>query len=188
MNHTRGTNRSPVLTAMTCLVLALWACANAGSADEPATSGPRRMTLGRPFACADYGGSKICLVDKDGRITWEYPATGPQDVWVLPNGNILFSHVKGATEVTRQKEVVWEYKTAEANEVHACQPLPDGVVMVAESGPMRIVEVDRDGKITQRGPIEDQLHEHASADALRPQARHGKLSRGSVSRRRCPRV
>ena len=173
---------------MTCLVLTLLAFARAGSTDEPATSGPRRVTLGRPFACADYGGSKICLVDKDGQITWEYPATGPQDVWVLPNGNILFSHVKGATEVTRQKEVVWEYKTAEANEVHACQPLPDGVVMVAESGPMRIVEVDRHGKITSEVPLKTNCtNTHLQMRCAR-KARHGKLPRGSVSRRRRPRV
>jgi hypothetical protein len=118
----------------------------AGAAEPSAAAAPR-LTLGRPFACADYGGRKICLVDAQGRITWQYPAVGPQDVWVLPGGNILFSHVKGATEVTRQKEVVWEYQTAEGNEVHACQPLCDGSVMIAESGPMRIVEVDRQGKI-----------------------------------------
>ena len=105
-----------------------------------------RLTLGKPFACADYGGNKICLVDKSGHITWQYPATSPMDVWVLANGNILFSHVKGAKEVTREKEVVWEYKTANANEVHACQPLPEGQVLVAESGPMRIVEVNRKGR------------------------------------------
>ncbi len=37
--------------------------------------------------------------------------------------------------------------------MHACQPLRDGVVMVAESGPMRIVEVDRHGKITKEVPL-----------------------------------
>jgi len=36
------------------------------------------------------------------------------------------------------------------NEVHACQPLPEGRVMIAESGPMRIIEVDRQGKIARK--------------------------------------
>jgi outer membrane protein assembly factor BamB len=119
--------------------------------DQPA--GPPRLTLGKPFACADYGGNKVCLVDKNGQISWQYPADRPMDVWVLANGNVLFSHVKGAMEVTREKQVVWEYKTAEANEVHSCQPLPDGQVLVAESGPMRIVEVDRNGRITLNVPL-----------------------------------
>ncbi len=119
---------------------------------KPAATSDRkspRRTLNRAFACADYGGNKICLVDRKGKITWQYPAQRPQDVWVLANGNILFSHLKGAIEVTRDKEIAWEYKTAEGNEIQACQPLPDGKVMVAESGPMQIVEVDRSGKITR---------------------------------------
>lgn len=108
-----------------------------------------RLTLGKPFACSDYGGNKICLVDADGKITWQIAAAGAQDVWILPNGNILFCHVLGVKEVTREKEVVWEYKSAAGNEIHACQPLPDGKVMVAESGPMQIIEVDRQGQITK---------------------------------------
>lgn len=120
------------------------------AAAQEAVSAEVRLTLGKPLACADYSGGKICLVDQAGKIVWEYPAAGPQDVWVLASGNILFSHVKGATEVTREKQIVWQYRTDDANEVHACQPLPDGSVMVAESGPMQIVEVDRQGQIGKR--------------------------------------
>jgi hypothetical protein len=81
------------------------------------------------------------------------------DVWVLANGNVLFSHVKGAMEVTREKQIAWEYKTATANEVHSCQPLPDGQVLVAESGPMRLVEVDRKGRITREVPLKTQCRD-----------------------------
>jgi hypothetical protein len=34
-------------------------------------------------------------------------------------------------------------------EVHACQPLPDGNVMIVECGTSRIIEVGRDGKISK---------------------------------------
>ncbi len=119
------------------------------AAAQPQQTGPTKLTLGKPFACADYGGNKVCLVDAEGKITWQHPAARPQDIWVLANGNILFSHLKGATEVTPEKEVVWSYETAPANEVHACQPLPGGLVMVAESGPMQLVEVDREGKVVK---------------------------------------
>jgi hypothetical protein len=139
-----------LLVAVMILFGSIAVSATTGSAQEAAPKTAPRLTLGKPFACADYGGGKICLVDKDGKITWQYPAAGPQDVWVLPNSNILFSHVKGAKEVTRNKEVVWEYTTDPANEVHACQPLPDGLVMIAESGPMQIVEVNRQGQIVKR--------------------------------------
>ena len=118
-------------------------------AAPPKQAGPKELSLGKAFACADYGGNKVCFVDAEGKITWQFPAQRPQDVWVLPSGNLLFSHLKGATEVTRDKSVVWKYETANGNEVHACQPLPDGRVMVAESGPMQLVEVDRDGKVVK---------------------------------------
>jgi hypothetical protein len=136
--------RAAVLAALAAAIVAaaVWGA-------EPKADSSSRLTLGKAFACADYGGDKVCLVDPQGKITWEYPAARPIDVWVLANGNILFSHVKGAKEVTRAKEVVWEFKTADSNEVHACQPLPDGKVMVAESGPMRIIEVDRQGRVTK---------------------------------------
>ncbi len=137
-------NKTPFFVAAVFAVcLSVTVASFAAEASEP----PVRHTLGRAFACADYGGCHVYLVDKNGKITWEYPAQYPQDIWVLPSGNILFTHVRGVMEVTREKEIVWRYDTAEGNEIHACQPLPDGLVMVAESGPMQLVEVDREGKI-----------------------------------------
>ena len=140
-------------------------------AAPPKQTGPTELSLGKAFACADYGGNKICLVDAEGRITWQHPAQRPQDIWILPSGNILFSHLKGATEVTREKEVVWKYETAEENEVHACQPLPDGRVMVAESGPMQLVEVDRDGKVVKTVKLKtDQKRTHHQMRCVRKTA------------------
>jgi hypothetical protein len=138
--------RLDLSAAITAIVLTSSCMAMVAESSDDA---PRRLTLGRAFACCDYGGRKIALVDAEGKITWQYPATGAQDIWVLPSGNILFSHVKGAKEITREKEIVWEYETDPKNEVHACQPLPDGLVMIAESGPMQIIEVNREGRITK---------------------------------------
>lgn len=100
-----------------------------------------------PFLCCDYNGNKVCVVSADGKIEWEYPCKNPQDCWKLANGNYLFCFVSGALEVTPAKAVVWEYKAPEKVEVHACQPLPDGNVMIVEAGTSRIIEVDRAGKI-----------------------------------------
>lgn len=106
-----------------------------------------RMTLGRAIALADGGKNLIHILDAQGNILWQYPADSPRDVWVLPSGNVLFTHGRGVKEVTRDKQVVWEYSFPETSEIHACQPLADGTVMIAESGPMRILEIDRQGKI-----------------------------------------
>ncbi len=100
-----------------------------------------------PFICCDNGLNKVFVVSAAGEIEWEYPVTNGQDVWRLPNGNYLLSHMRGAIEITPGKEIVWEYRSPEGTEVHTCQPLPDGSVMVAECGTSRIVEADREGTI-----------------------------------------
>ncbi len=102
-----------------------------------------------PFLCCDYPGGKVCVVSAEGKIEWQYDCKNPQDCWRLPNGNYLFCFVNGALELTPDKKVVWEYKAGEKTEVHACQPLADGKVMLTECGPSRIIEVDRAGKITK---------------------------------------
>ncbi len=104
-----------------------------------------------PFLCCDYGGGKVCVVSAEGKIEWQWDCKSPQDCWKLPNGNYLFCFVSGALEVTPDKKVVWEYKapTDVKVEVHSCQPLPDGNVMIVECGTSRIIEVDRSGKITK---------------------------------------
>ncbi len=102
-----------------------------------------------PFLCADSAGNKVAVVSAAGVVEWEYPCRHPQDVWALPNGNFLICFETGAVELTRAKQIVWEYKAGEKTEVHACQPLPDGRVLIVEAGPSRIIEVDRAGKIAK---------------------------------------
>jgi len=102
-----------------------------------------------PFICTDSYAGKVCVVSAEGKIEWEYSCTHPQDCWRLPNGNYLFCHSRGALEMTPDKRTVWEYKSPEKTEVHACQPLPNGRVLVVECGTSRIIEVDRAGKIAK---------------------------------------
>ncbi|MEK0445347.1 MAG: hypothetical protein RLZZ399_668 [Verrucomicrobiota bacterium] len=105
------------------------------------------------FLCSDYSGGKVCIVNTKGDIEWEFPVKIPQDCWMLPNGNILFSHLTGVKEVTIEKKVVWEYQGPAGIEIHAAQPLPDGNVMVVECGTKRIIEVDRSGRIVKEVPL-----------------------------------
>lgn len=102
-----------------------------------------------PFLCTDSAGNKVSVVSADGKILWQHACQHPQDCWVLPNGNYLFCHAGGVLEMTPDDKIAWEYKAGEKTEVHACQPLPDGRVLVVENGPCRIIEVDRAGKIAK---------------------------------------
>lgn len=102
-----------------------------------------------PFLCTDYNGNRVSLVAADGKIEWTYECKDPQDCWRLANGNFLFCYVNGAREMTPGNKTVWEYQAGTNTQVHACQPLPDGRVMLVENGPCRIIEVDRSGKIAK---------------------------------------
>ena len=110
-------------------------------------TGPARAP--RRFLCTDNGRGKVLLVGADGAIAWEHQAEMAQDCWLLPNGHVLFSHLHGAREVTLQGQVVWEYTAAPQVEVHSCQPLPDGRLLLAEGGASRLLEIGRDGKVAR---------------------------------------
>jgi hypothetical protein len=111
--------------------------------------GAQPVFAAHPFFCTDSFGNKVAVVDAQGKIVWEYACQHPQDCWVLGNGHLLFCHARGAIEMTRDGRIAWEYKAGERTEVHSCQPLPDGRVLVVENGPCRLVEVDRAGRIAK---------------------------------------
>ncbi len=84
------------------------------------------------------------------------PWGGIHDIHALPHGNFMVQ--QGASKVVeidpKKRAVVWTYDAATSNgnqgkrvEVHAFQPLGDDRVMIAESGPARIIEIDRAGKL-----------------------------------------
>ena len=102
-----------------------------------------------PFFCTDSYGNKVARVEADGTVAWEFPCEHPQDCWVLANGDYLFCHKHGAIELSPDRKTVWSYTAPADVEVHACQPLPGGRVLLVENGRCRLVEVDRAGKIAK---------------------------------------
>lgn len=102
-----------------------------------------------PYACliAEHARDRVALMNERGEIVWDYSLPHPQDAWLLPNGNILTTYYQGVREVTRDKQIVWEFKTAAPNEIPNCQPLPDGNVLIGIVGECRLVEVNRRGEI-----------------------------------------
>jgi outer membrane protein assembly factor BamB len=110
----------------------------------------------RRFIAADSSKQRIALIGEDGKTEWEYTIGPLHDLQVLPDGHVLLQ-----TSWTRLVEVdpatddiVWSYDAAVSNgnagrpvQVHAFQRLANGLTMIAESGPARIIEVDADGAL-----------------------------------------
>lgn len=109
-----------------------------------------------PFVCADYTGGKILVVSAAGKIEWEYPAPNSNDLWILPNGNLLFTTGTGVKEIARAGKpsetdrVVFNYDSPSNSEVFACQRLPNGDTFVGECTTGRLLEIAPDGRITHQ--------------------------------------
>jgi len=104
------------------------------------------------------GNDKLAIVDKDGKIEWEMKWGGIHDIRVKPGTSIIVQQgVSKVVEInSKTKEIIWSYDSATSNgnagkpvEVHAFQVLPGGRMMIAESGPARIIEIDRQGKLVK---------------------------------------
>ena len=85
--------------------------------------------------------NKMFLVH-DGKPIWTY-STGKgyeyDDVWMLSNGNILYSRMQYVAMVTPDKKVVWRYDCnnepgPKHTEIHTCQPIGLDKVMFVENG------------------------------------------------------
>jgi hypothetical protein len=95
----------------------------------------------------------VAVVDEAGVIGWTCAAKDVCDATVLSDGRVLLSDRGGARIVTRDGQVVWDYRAPKEAEVYTCQMLPNGNVMVCEGGTKRLVEVDRAGKIAVEIPL-----------------------------------
>ena len=116
------------------------------------------------------GNNRLAIVNEQGEVEWEMPWGGIHDVHALSNGNIMVQrNMREVVEIDAEtKKVVWAYDSSKRNgnegkrvEVHAFQPLADGKIMIAESGPARIIEIDREGKIHREIKLKvDHPHPH----------------------------
>jgi len=117
----------------------------------------------------------------DGKVIWTFSTgTGPEfdDVWMLSNGNILFSRMAYVAEITPNKKVVWRYdchvpNDAQHTEIHTCQPLGLDKVMFVENGkPPRLKVVN-----IKTGSVEVN-HElpYDPAKSIHPQFRRARVT------------
>jgi hypothetical protein len=114
--------------------------------DQPIPPGlPGNGMAQHPMLYIGEGYNKILLVN-EGKIIWTY-STGPgweyDDVWMLSNGNILFTRMQYVAEVTPDKQVVWRYDAPKGTEIHSCQPIGlDKVLFVLNGLPPKLMVVN----------------------------------------------
>ena len=118
-----------------------------------------------PMVYIGEGCNTIFVVDQ-GKIVWTY-ATGKgweyDDVWLLSNGNVLFTRMSYVAEVTPDKQVVWRHDCPKGHEVHTVQPLgPDRVLYVENGLPPRLRVVNTRTGATE---VDHELEAKSATDA-----------------------
>jgi outer membrane protein assembly factor BamB len=121
------------------------------------------------------------FIVRDGRIVWQYsmPLHNAQghiqefdDATLLPNGNVLFSHMSGATEVNRDKQVVWDYPAPPGTEVHSVQAIDAERVLIMRNGnPAEAMIIN-----TATGKVEKEIPIPTTVKATHGQFRHIRMT------------
>lgn len=100
------------------------------------------------FACTDYTQGMVFIFSEEGKILWQYPAEKCNDLWVLPNGNLLFNTGKGVKEVTRNKDIVFSYESESS--IYACQRLANGNTFIGECNSGFLLEIAPNGNVVKK--------------------------------------
>ncbi|MAS91623.1 MAG: hypothetical protein CMO55_00380 [Verrucomicrobiales bacterium] len=111
------------------------------------------------------GGKGVAIVDPadNNKVLFHHKIGAVHDLHLLPNHHILTQDGwPKVIELDLEGNIVWTYDATKMNrspddgkvEIHAYQRLDDGLTMIVESGPGRIIEVDQSGEIKKELKLE----------------------------------
>ena len=134
------------------LVLAFFALASGVLSQTPAGSAPPVPAhlpgngLGQhDFMFTGESHDRRIFIVRHGVIVWTYddPAGKGEisDAVMLSNGNILFAHQFGVSEITPEKKVVWNYDAPAGYEIHTAAPIGNDHVLFIMNGDPAVARV-----------------------------------------------
>ena len=87
------------------------------------------------------------LMVRGGKIVWDYthPGRGEiSDAVLEPDGNILFAHQFGVTEISADKKVLWNFNAPTNTEIHTAMPFGTNRVWFIQNGdPAKFVVMNK---------------------------------------------
>lgn len=157
-------------SAMALVVLGVVGGLNA-QAQAASPAEPGRGLARHDFLYAGESLERNIYIVRGGKIVWSYsdPAGKGEisDAVLLSNGNVLFTHQVGVTEISPDKKVVWSYEAPAGFEVHTAIPIGKDKVLFIQNGyPAQVRVVN---KVT--GAIEDEF----TLDTKQPPSTHGQF-------------
>jgi hypothetical protein len=117
------------------------------------------------------------FIVRNGRVVWSYTHPGKgeiSDAVRLSNGNILFAHQFGVTEIDAGKKVVWNFDAPPGTEIHTAQPIgTERVIFIQNGDPAKLIVMNKARGIVEREfvlPVNNPKSVHG-------QFRHARLTR-----------
>lgn len=101
---------------------------------------PARPGMGlaqHDFFYAGEAKEEKMFIVRDGKIGWSYQHNGRgeiSDAVLQSNGNVLFAHQFGVTEISADKKLVWNYDAPTNTEIHTAQPVDADRVWFIQNG------------------------------------------------------
>jgi Mal s 1 allergenic protein-like len=136
-----------------------------GSASQAANTGelPGKGLAQHPFLyCGEWENrgrsDQVMRIIRGGNVVWSYAIPGNQeygDCTLMKNGNIVFSRRLGASEITPEKKIVWNYDAPPKTEIHTAQPIGRDRVLIMQNGdPAKAIIIQKKtGKIVREFSI-----------------------------------
>lgn len=109
------------------------------------------------FICSDTHTGKLIVLDQDGCIVKEIcGAIGAFDIWVLPDGKILYAHnsgldTAGVTLLNVDGSINMKYLTGK--ELFSCQYLENGHILLGLLNDPQLLEIDLKGNTVNEIPV-----------------------------------
>lgn len=146
----------------------------------PAPILPGRGLAQHPFLyCGEWDKRKpvqTMYVVRNGKVVWSYFVPLEEelsDCTRLSNGNIIFAHRLGASEITPDKRIVWHHQAPPNTEIHTAQPIgKDRVLLMQNGNPAKILLIN---KVT--GKAEKELIVPTASGWVHGQVRHIRMTK-----------
>ena len=129
----------PLLAAQICAAQTNKPAATAWPAGKPfaPTELPGKGLAEHDFFYAGEAQVEQMFIVRNGKIVWDFthPANGEiSDAVLETNGNILFAHQHGVTEISADKKVVWDYQAPTNTEIHTAMPYGSNSFWFVQNG------------------------------------------------------
>ncbi len=108
-------------------------------------------TTAQQYLISGCKSDKAAVIDRSGKVLWQVAVEGADsnDSQITNDGNILIAYKYGAKLISRDKQVLWDYKvTFPQEDLNTATQLPNGNYLIAYCAhPAHIIELDQEGNV-----------------------------------------